>query len=78
MDRNLALGTSYYFLLLHQPSELALAYIDRGLLYDPYAADLLNAKIYYSYALGKNDEMVRALTRLSVIAPNSVIKKKAN
>jgi hypothetical protein len=64
--------------MLNKPTEQSLAYINRGILYDPNAVDLIKAEIQHSFALGKKDEAVRAFIRLSVIAPNLVIKKKAN
>ncbi len=80
-ERLIALGTTYYILVIlkDDKSEQALAYIDRGLEYDPNAADLLQAQMQYNYLLGKNDEAIRSYVRLSLIAPNSeIVKKIAN
>lgn len=76
LNRSIALGPSYYFILREIPSDLALAYIDRGLKYDPNATDILQAKIRYSLLLGKKEEAVGAYNRLSLIAPNSDILNK--
>jgi hypothetical protein len=78
IQRDIALGPSYYYLILNKPTEQSLAYINRGILYDPNAVDLIKAEIQHSFALGKKDEAVRAFIRLSIIAPNLVINKKAN
>ena len=75
-DRSIALGTSYLFLELNNPTEQALNYINRGLTYDPNAADLLQAQMQYSFKLGKKDEAVRAYARLALIAPNSSVVKR--
>ena len=59
-------------------TEETLNYVNLGLDYDPYAADLLNAKMQISAVLGKNDDATRAFYRLALVAPNSplVIKIK--
>ncbi len=80
-ERLIALGTTYYILtvLKDEKTEQALTYINRGLDYDPNAADLLQAQMQYNYLLGKNDEAIRSYVRLSLIAPNSeIVKKIAN
>lgn len=76
LDRNIALGPAYFYLLNHKATEEALYFINKGITYDPNAADLLAAKMQYSFTLGKNDDVVRAFNRLALIAPNSSIVKE--
>jgi hypothetical protein len=73
LNRSIALGPSYYFVIKDTPSEQALNYINIGLLYDPNATDLLQAKVKYSFMLGKNEEAKLAYDRLAILAPNSDI-----
>jgi tetratricopeptide (TPR) repeat protein len=78
IERNIALGPSYYFLKINKPTEQALKYINRGLSYDQNSAELLQASMLCSFKLGKKNEAIRAYIRLSVIAPNSNIIKQIN
>ena len=69
LNRTIALGPSFYYLVKNEPSEKALKYIDRGLRYDPNAVDLLQAKITYSVMLEKNEEVFNAYAKLISVVP---------
>lgn len=76
LNRSIALGPAYYYLMKNEPSDKALYYLNVGLNHDPNAVDLLQAKFTYSFMLGKSEEANRAYARLSVIAPNLINKIK--
>lgn len=76
IERNIALGPSFYFMATNNATEQALAYINRGLEYDPYSVDLIESKIQYSLKLGKNEEAIRAFNRLALIVPNNNLVKR--
>ena len=69
LDRVIALGPAQYYVVKNYPSEEALSYINKGLIYDPNAVDLLQAKMTYSLMLGKQKDATEAYKRLIVIAP---------
>jgi len=78
MNRYIALGPTYYFIVNRKATEQALSFVNRGLEYDPNAGDLIQAEMEFSFLLGKNDEAIRAYNRLSLIAPNSKMIKMIN
>ena len=76
LDRNIALGPPYYYLIEGKPTEEALYYMNMGIAYDPNAVDLINAKMIFSFELGKNEDALKAFNRLALIVPNSSIVKR--
>lgn len=75
IDRNLVLAPAYYYFLHHEINDKTIIYINKGIEYDPNAADLLQVQMQYSFLLGKTDDALRAFNRLALIAPNSKIVK---
>ena len=75
LDRNIVTGPAYFYFIQRKATAEALYNINQGLNFDPNAADLLQAKIAFSYSLGKTDDTIRAYARLAMIAPNASIVK---
>ena len=76
INRTIALGPSlYYITAKNAPSFEVLSQVDKGLKYDPNAIDMLQAKVRYSYMLGKqnNADAIGAYNKLLSMAPKSNI-----
>jgi hypothetical protein len=76
LDRNIALGPAYYYLMERQATEESLYYMNIGIAYDPNAVDLINGMMIYNFILGKNNDALIAFNKLAKLAPNSSIVKQ--
>ncbi len=75
IDRNIALGPAYFYLIKGEVTEEALLNINNGLKYDPNAPDLLKASMLYSFRLGKQNEALDAFNKLASLVPNNEMVK---
>lgn len=75
IDRDIAVGPAIFYVKQNKASEEALIAINNGLKFDPYAADLLRAKMTHSFKLGKTSEALDAYNKLAAIEPNNKLIK---
>jgi hypothetical protein len=75
-ERQISIGTGYFYVLGNQPSLKALHEVRKALEWDNGAADLIQAEMVYSFAMGKTDEAVAAFYRLKRIDPDAPAIKR--
>jgi tetratricopeptide (TPR) repeat protein len=75
-ERAIAISPGYFYLLANKPSLKALHEVRKALEWDNGAADLIQAEMVYSFAMGKTDEAVAAFYRLKRIDPDAPAIKR--